>query len=483
MKNTVFTYLKIRFASLLILFSTLGGQLRAQELGTAYFTDSYTFRHTMNPAFAPTKGYVAIPVLGNLNMSMQGNLHLDALLFPNPEYGVVKGAEKTATFMHPAISADEALSGFNKDGNKLLMDLDVTLASVGFEQWGGFNTVELKQRTNMGVSLPYELFEMAKNLGNRSYDINDMGMRVESYTELALGHSRQLNDDWRVGAKVKLLFGTARADLQIDHLHASFEGDQWVLEGEAKGEANLHGASFKQSAPKEYKSHEGTYQQVNGLNNNGFGISGFGVGLDLGTVYSFSNMALEWLDDLSVSAALTDLGFISWGHTLVARNAGERFVFDGFHDVAVKTNGQGGGFSDQSDKYSDQLADFAHLVDEGEQGSTTTMLAATMKLGAEYKLPVYRQLSFGLLSTHRFNGDYSWTEGRLSANWKALKWFDTSVSLSVGTYGMSMGWMTSFHPKGANIFLAMDHTSFKTTSNFVPLNSNMGFAMGVSVNL
>jgi hypothetical protein len=483
MKNTVSTYLKIGFALLLILFSTHGSQLRAQELGTAYFTDSYTFRHTMNPAFAPSKGYVAIPVLGNLNMSMQGNLHMDALLYPNPEYGVVKGAEKTATFMHPAISADEALSNFNKGSNQLLMDLDVTLASVGFEQWGGFNTIELKQRTNMGVSLPYELFEMAKDLGNRSYDITDMSMRVESYTELAMGHSRQLTDNLRAGAKVKLLFGTARADLEIDHLHASFEGNQWVLEGEAKGEVNLHGASFKQSAPKEYKSHEGTYQQVNGLNNDGFGISGFGAGIDLGAVYSFRHMGMDWLDGLTLSAALTDLGFISWGSTLVARNAGEQFVFDGFHDVAVKTNGTGGGFTDQSDSYSDQLADFAHLVDESEQGSTTTMLAATMKLGAEYELPMYKQLSFGLLGTHRFNGDYSWTEGRLSANWKALNWFDAAVSLSVGSYGVSMGWITSFHPKGVNIFLAMDHTSFKTTANLVPLNSNVGFAMGVSVNL
>lgn len=483
MKNTVSTYLKIGFALLLILFSTHGSQLRAQELGTAYFTDSYTFRHTMNPAFAPSKGYVAIPVLGNLNMSMQGNLHMDALLYPNPEYGVVKGAEKTATFMHPAISADEALSNFNKGSNQLLMDLDVTLASVGFEQWGGFNTIELKQRTNMGVSLPYELFEMAKDLGNRSYDITDMGMRVESYTELAMGHSRQLTDNLRAGAKVKLLFGTARADLEIDHLHASFEGNQWVLEGEAKGEVNLHGASFKQSAPKEYKSHEGTYQQVNGLNNDGFGISGFGAGIDLGAVYSFRHMGMDWLDGLTLSAALTDLGFISWGSTLVARNAGEQFVFDGFHDVAVKTNGTGGGFTDQSDSYSDQLADFAHLVDESEQGSTTTMLAATMKLGAEYELPMYKQLSFGLLGTHRFNGDYSWTEGRLSANWKALNWFDAAVSLSVGSYGVSMGWITSFHPKGVNIFLAMDHTSFKTTANLVPLNSNVSFAMGVSVNL
>ena len=483
MKNTVSTYLKIGFALLLILFSTHGSQLRAQELGTAYFTDSYTFRHTMNPAFAPNKGYVAIPVLGNLNMSMQGNLHMDALLYPNPEYGVVKGAEKTATFMHPAISADEALSNFNKGSNQLLMDLDVTLASVGFEQWGGFNTIELKQRTNMGVSLPYELFEMAKDLGNRSYDITDMGMRVESYTELAMGHSRQLTDNLRAGAKVKLLFGTARADLEIDHLHASFEGNQWVLEGETKGEVNLHGASFKQSAPKEYKSHEGTYQQVNGLNNDGFGISGFGAGIDLGAVYSFRHLGMDWLDGLTLSAALTDLGFINWGSTLVARNAGEQFVFDGFHDVAVKTNGTGGGFTDQSDSYSDQLADFAHLVDESEQGSTTTMLAATMKLGAEYELPMYKQLSFGLLGTHRFNGDYSWTEGRLSANWKALNWFDAAVSLSVGSYGVSMGWITSFHPKGVNIFLAMDHTSFKTTANLVPLNSNVGFAMGVSVNL
>ena len=38
----------------------------AQSLNSAYFTDDYKFRHTMNPAFGNDQGYVSIPGLGNL---------------------------------------------------------------------------------------------------------------------------------------------------------------------------------------------------------------------------------------------------------------------------------------------------------------------------------------------------------------------------------------------------------------------------------
>lgn len=51
----------------------VGGTMTAQTLNSAYFTDEYTFRHTMNPAYGNEDNYVSVPALGNINVKMQGN--------------------------------------------------------------------------------------------------------------------------------------------------------------------------------------------------------------------------------------------------------------------------------------------------------------------------------------------------------------------------------------------------------------------------
>ena len=45
----------------------------AQSLNSAYFTDGYKYRHTMNPAYGNDQSYVSFPALGNINVRTQGN--------------------------------------------------------------------------------------------------------------------------------------------------------------------------------------------------------------------------------------------------------------------------------------------------------------------------------------------------------------------------------------------------------------------------
>ena len=58
--------------------------MMAQELNSAYFVDDYKYRHIMNPALANEQSYVAIPVLGNLNMRLQGSLGVGDFFFKEP---------------------------------------------------------------------------------------------------------------------------------------------------------------------------------------------------------------------------------------------------------------------------------------------------------------------------------------------------------------------------------------------------------------
>ncbi|MDD5788199.1 MAG: DUF5723 family protein [Bacteroidales bacterium] len=446
----------------------------AQQLNSAYFTNDYKFRHTMNPAYGNEQNYVSMPGFGNVNVSTMGNFGYEDVIFDNPMFPSTS-KDRLTTFMNPYISTADALKGFNSGDNKILGDVSITVLSAGFKGFGGYNTVELNARTSFGVSMPYELFEFAKNTGNRTYNIGNISANGQAFAELAFGHSRQINEKLRVGAKVKLLFGAGRGDVNIDNVKADLAADdKWTVSGHAKSEVSVKGFTYK-TEEKEYKEEgRGTYQYVNDVDVDGAGLGGFGLAFDLGGVYKINN-------DFTVSAALLDLGFIKWSNNMVAVNGGEEFVFNGFHDVAVNEDRGGSTLSMQGDKYSDQLADFANLQDKGDEGGRTTGIGATLNLGCEYTLPVYRKITFGVLSSTRFRGDYSWTEARVSANWTPLKWIDGGVNMAFGSYRNSFGWVLNFHPKGYNFYVGMDHTLGKVSKEFIPLNSNAAVSVGMSV--
>ena len=446
----------------------------AQQLNSAYFTNDYKFRHTMNPAYGNEQNYVSMPGFGNVNVSLMGNFGYEDVIFDNPMFPSTS-KDRLTTFMNPYISTPDALKGFNSGDNKILGDVSITVLSAGFKGFGGYNTIELNARTSFGMSLPYELFEFAKNTGNRTYNIGNISANGQAFAELAFGHSRQINEKLRVGAKVKLLFGAGRGDVNIDNMKADLAADdKWTVSGHAKSEVSVKGFTYK-TEEKEYKEEgRGTYQYVNDVDIDGAGLGGFGLAFDLGGVYKINN-------DFTVSAALLDLGFIKWSNNMVAVNGGEEFVFNGFHDVAVNEDHGGSTMSMQGDKYSDQLADFANLQDKGDEGGRTTGIGATLNLGCEYTLPVYRKITFGVLSSTRFRGDYSWTEARVSANWTPLKWIDGGVNMAFGSYRNSFGWVVNFHPKGYNFYVGMDHTLGKVSKEFIPLNSNAAVSVGMSV--
>ena len=444
-------------------------RVAGQTLNSAYFTEDQKYRHTLNPAFGNDQNYIAIPALGNMNIGIQGNFGYQDIVMKNP----IASGKKMTTFMNPYISVEEALDGF-KDNNRVAGNVSLAILSAGFKGFGGYNTVELNVRTSFGVAAPFGLFEFAKNTGNQSYDIGDVSASAIGYAELAFGHSHQINDKLRVGGKLKFLFGGARADVKLKNLKADLSSeDKWIVSGEGEADVSMKGFTYK-SETKEYNNEEkGTYEYVNDVDVDGAGLGGFGMAVDLGGVYKIN-------DDWTVSAALLDLGFIKWSNDMRAVNRSKTFEFEGFRDISVNSD-FGESFDDKVDNYGDQLADFANLTDEGDRGGRTTGIGATMVFGGEYTLPAYRKLKFGALSTTRFNGDFSWTEGRISANYAPLKWLNGGVNFAVSSFTTSLGWVLNIHPKGYNFFIGMDHILGKTSKEMIPLSSNASIALGMNI--
>ena len=450
-----------------------GTTVTAQTMNSAYFTGDYKYRHDLNPAYGNEQNYISWPALGNLNVSTHGNFGYGDVVMNNPMFG--KGSDKKmTTFLNPYISSSDALSGFSKGNNRISGNVDITILSAGFKAFGGYNTIELGARTSFGMSLPYELFEFAKNTGNKSYDIGDVTANATAFAQLAFGHSHQIGDKLRIGAKVKFLFGGARADMKMENLKADLTADdKWTVTGKATANVSMKGFTYLESEEEYNDPQRGTYRKVDDVDIDGAGLGGFGMAFDLGGIYKINR-------DWTVSAAVVDLGFINWSNNMQATNRSQSFIFNGFHDTAVKSD-HTNSLDNQADKYGDQIADFANLSDEGDQGSRSTGFGATVNVGCEYTLPVYRKLTFGLLSSTRINGDHTWTEGRLSANVAPLKWLDGGINFAVNSYTASMGWVLNIHPKGQNFFIGMDHLLGKTSKEFIPLSSNASVCVGFNV--
>lgn len=451
----------------------VGCSAAAQTINSAYFTEDYKFRHMLNPAFGNEQNYVSIPALGNISVNTHGNFGYRDVIKSNPMYPSLSD-KKMTTFLNPYISAEDALSGFSTGNNRITGDVSLTILSAGFKAFGGYNTIEINSRTTTGVSLPYELFEFAKNTGNHSYNIGDINAHAQSFAEIAFGHSRQINDKLRLGAKLKVLVGLGRADVKMRNMKADLTAeDKWTITGEATADVSMKGFSYVSEEKKYNIEGSGTYERVNDVDLDGVGVGGFGMAIDLGGVYEIN-------EDWTVSASVLDLGFISWTNDMLAENRSKSFVFNGFHDVSV-TSDRGEEIDTKVDRYGDQLADFANLTDMGDKGGRSTGIGATINVGAEYTLPVYRKVSFGALCTSRINGAYSWTEGRLSANYAPLNWLDGGVSFAVNSFTTSMGWVLNLHPKGYNFFIGMDHILGKTSKEMIPLSSNASLTVGMNI--
>lgn len=436
----------------------------AQELRTSYFMETSNFRHQMNPALLDAP-YVSA-LLGNINVGLTGNLGAKNFIY---ETNNVPGYKYT-TFMNPTISADEFL-GDLKDKNRTDIYLNYNLMSVGFKAFGGINLVELNLRSNTNVSLPYEIFEFMKTAGAREhYDLSDIGIRSQNYVELALGHSRSINDRLRVGAKLKFLVGAAYADFSTEGLTADLTQDYWRIQGKAALKAAILKSTLTHEGPS--KNSPDGRPRVDGLSDVENGLPGFGMALDLGATYKV-------MDDLTLSVGLTDLGFISWKSTQHASSSGD-YTFDGFDDIYVGGEDNGNKLDDQFDRIGDDLEEMFAIYDDGEK-SVSQALAATLNIGAEYTLPVYRKLRFGFLYTSRIHGKYSWHEGMLSANIRPVKWFEASVNTSFTSTGCSVGGALSLKARHFNFFLATDRFLGKLAKQGVPLNSTNGnVALGMT---
>ena len=431
----------------------------AQNTNSAYFTEGYTHRYQLNPAFGNEKNYISIPVVGNINAAMRGTIGLENIFYN------VDG--QTTTFLNPAVDAS-VLNDIN-DMSRLGGDMKLSLMSAGFKAFNGYNTVSFNVKGNINSLIPKTLFTFLKEgIENKTYDISNFDIHTDVYSELALGHSHQLGDKWRVGGTVKFLFGGANIDARFNKAQLILGEDAWSAVTNAEIQASVNGLTYQ----TEVNENTGR-EYVNGIEAEGSGLNGFGMAVDLGVEFKPNRY---W----SISASLLDLGYIKWNNNMVASTGGDKSFSTDVYSFSLDPDDENF-VKDEIGSMIDDISVLYELENKGDMGPRTTTLAATLNIGAEFALPVYDKLKFGLLNSTRFQGNYTWTEFRLGANINPVEPLSLAANVAVGTYGWGFGWMANVNVTGFNLFLGMDRTLGKLTKQGLPLSSNGSVNLGVNI--
>ncbi|MDR0748456.1 MAG: DUF5723 family protein [Tannerellaceae bacterium] len=460
----------------------LGCSLMAQSTYSDYFVNTSQTRSSLNPAFRPKQGYIGVPFLSNIYVDAKTNsLNLDHLTFK-------KGGTRVS-FLHPSVGVDEFLSAMDKN-NYFSLTMNYQIASVGFyDKKEGFWTIGLGVRSIVDSNIPKSLFDMAKRGLSEdendvfNYNITNTKVNVSAYAELGAGYSRPLLDNsLLLGAKAKVLLGLANMNLDVKQFNVSVGHDKWVVSAKATLDASLPGI-------KPVYNEDGIFDSIE---SDGFGMSGFGLGADLGAAYSFKNLSQSVSNEsmqnilgrLQASLAFTDIGFISW------KEANSLKMSTPGHEVTVYPKDQV--ISDMMDEYFDDLLnDFEESVNLKETSSgkngKNTLLYTTMNVGLEYEAWT-DNLSVGLLSSTRLTGTQTMTELTLSGNYnpEKIKWLATTLSYSfMHNKFNSIGLALHLTPgKGVNFFIASDYWIPKVNKEFLPTTSkavNVQFGLSIPI--
>lgn len=434
----------------------LGMTVHAQYLRTSYFMEGTSSRLELNPGLQPMRGYFNIPVLGSFNVGTSSNV-----LGINDIVDVLDSGED--------IFLNDDLYSRLKSDNRLNVNLKTDVLSFGWYAGKGFWNVNVGLRADVGASIPQSMFEYLRRVNNTEVingSFSNMNFNLNAYAEIGLGYSRQITEKLSVGGRVKVLLGIARAEMAVDNFDiyvddALTNGDYTELNPyQTYGSATVN-ARVSTTMKGGGLSFDETTGQIDGFDIDGsnFGIAGAGFGIDLGASYKV------W-DNLTVSAAVLDLGFIKWkeGETTVAAPANGSFEVTGSN------------YQDFLDGDFLSMDRFNFVQDKEAAEDTKTTLASTILLAGEYGL-LDNKLSVGAIYTARFAEPKTLNELTFSATYRLKNWFNIAASYSpIQAGGKSFGLALKL---GA-LFLGTDYMYFGNSSKAVNAFIGLSIPLGKS---
>ncbi len=471
-----------------MLLSVVAITVQAQFLRTSYFMEGSHYRQQLNPALAPGRGYLNLPVIGSLNVSANSS----SLGFQDI-MDIIDNSEDGDYFTSP-----DFMNRLDATNN-LSVNFSTDIISAGWYKGKNFWSFNVGLRNDIGASISKSMFQFMREMNGVDIEHTDwsdyhqnMGtqsLEINSYMEVGVGLSRSINERLTVGGRVKALLGIGNMKLNVENvgintningisdiydLDWSAVAGNWEeidrLANKVSGEGRIEARATLESSFKGlvYEENENGYIDNMEFEGGELGLAGYGIGIDLGASYKV-------MDRLTVSASILDLGFIKWskGSTQIAEaSSGEDLQFD---------------FNGSLQDKRDEVERFAEIVGGGEvlnfdmlqmktsqaTKSRTSSLTSTVVIGAEYE--VLNWLAVGALYTGRFTQPETLNELTFSANMCPKNYLNLAVSYSLlQGAGKTFGLAAKLGP----VFIGTDYMFLgENTKNFnaylgvsIPLN-------------
>lgn len=447
---------KIIISLLAVLMLVCGtSNLRADNAATMYFMEEIAERNNMNPAFMPnTKFYMDFIFLPNFYFEAGLPLTLREVI--NSKNG------QTTTAFDSEESINKFIRGL-KPSLTLNTQFNLNILSFGFQiKQNHYVTFDMGLNMEAEAFVPKDLLRFAlvgtpdRNNVN-TFDLSTLGVNANVYSFVGLGYMNRINNQWTVGVKAKFLMGYANASTNINKLELNASKENWTLA--SKGH-------FNASLPMHLtRDEEGN---INGASLNEDDIlkgklflhpAGYGAAFDLGFTY-------KPIEALTVSAAVTDLGFIHWNRNIMHGSMEGSHVFDGILDYTV---GDSLSVDDMTQKLEDLGQEVLNSMDIDENGKPyTSMIRGNFTVGAEYGI-LKNKISFGAVNRMRFNATRVSDEVTIAVNFRPADWFKVALSHSfVNGNFRTLGLGLNLRLGMFNMYLITDYipltwTSFSST--------------------
>lgn len=267
----------------------------AQTSRTGFFMETYKYAHQHNAAMLEDRPYTATPLVGNVYVNALSSHPLNTFFY---KVGNKNEGTDYKFFTDKAVTEQlfyQRLGNQNVTNN---YEFNLNILSFASAFGSGTSLFEVNLRSNGSFEVPNQLFHYFKNpkLQN-DYGFDQLSLQHRTYGEVALGYAHTVGNHFTVGAKVKGLMALAYADGKVQDVQVKTGNEQWAASGRAF-------ASVVMGNTESQFDKKGHYQKPK---NWSLAPAGWGLATDLGVTYE-----VHGVEGLTLSAALTDLGFIHY---------------------------------------------------------------------------------------------------------------------------------------------------------------------------